>query len=141
MAQAEPTHTTSPSRRSILRGAAAAPIASIVGLAEFVADADLIMLGHQLDEGWAAEKALYKKWADLDDPEADREITAAFEATKAIVELIEHIPAQTMHGIKVKMRACAWCRDDDPFEEPIRPHSTDVRLALSICNDLWAMGA
>ncbi|EJW11241.1 hypothetical protein A33M_3319 [Rhodovulum sp. PH10] len=142
MNQAESYNSTSPSRRIFLRGIAAIPTVSAIGLPDFLADADLLMLGNQLDEAREVEKAAYAKWEGVDTPEADREISEAFEGVKAVVAQIERIPATTSHGIKVKMRAIGWCRGDEPFEgDPIYSRSTDVRLALSIYNDLLAMGA
>ncbi len=131
------------SRRSVLTGALAAPLAATavpVTPEELHPDADLIELGRRLRAAWAAEKAVHAKWGDINSADADREINTAFDSVLTIVDQIESIQAATMRGIEVKMRALLWCRGGDPFEDEW-PRTTDVRLAFGICNDLQAMGA
>lgn len=142
MAQAEPTNTTNLSRRRILLTAPAAACAIRQATASHP-DAGLIELGRRLRAAWAAEKATYVKWGDLTVPEADREITAAFDSVLAIVDQIERIPATTLEGVRVKALAVWWCCSGEPFDDGTFSFNgsptTDARLASAIMRDLLAM--
>ncbi|MTW19425.1 hypothetical protein GJ689_24855 [Rhodoplanes serenus] len=142
MAQAEPTHTTSPSRRSILRGAAAAPIVSVVGMAPFLADADVRFLaseaGRLVREFHAAQDVLNEAEARWKPPFRDSdEVLDAIDAAEArqdeagdallrVLRQLADIPATTIEGLQAKAQ----------FAE-----HTDRWYADAVLRDLQAMGA
>lgn len=93
-------------------------------------DAELIALGSELQTARDAERK----------SEGDADLEAQYQRCHAIVAKIEKITAHTFAGLKVKALAVSWCDSGEPldgmFELYDSPPSTDIRLTLSIFNDL-----
>jgi hypothetical protein len=103
--------------------------AAMVGL-----DDHLLALGRLFEVAWATENESFK--VELSDADAE----AAMAPARSIVHQIENIPARTLEGLKVKVRAIAWCHGGEEvciLEDP--DDATDVRIAGSIVRDLLAM--
>jgi hypothetical protein len=106
---AKQSHT--PSRRAMLAGLAAAPVA---GLPAFAAasgdDAALLELGMQLEAAWEQEDIAYSLVFDDDFAIVTERLAAeASDRTGEIVGRIIEVKARTFDGLKVKARALAWC--------------------------------
>ena len=115
-------------------------------------DAELLRLGDLLEAAWADEKAAYAAAEGVDDDDAPENIhvTEMAERCSDTVDQITLIPATTLVGVQVKVRAASWCRDCEPFEvdefdpyipgqEP-SPPSTSARVLASLMTDLVAIG-
>jgi hypothetical protein len=121
---------STPSRRLFLAaGSAATVFGAITAAASSDSDAALIALGRELEAAWAQER-------EANDNGSDRDIEATCEATGAVVDRIEAIPARTLEGFKVKARAVSWCHCGD-FEG--FGTTTDERIAARIIRDLLAI--
>lgn len=104
-------------------------------------DAELIRLGATLDDANNKMRALEAELVDDGSDEASEHIYAAIAVASAIVDQIERLSATTLAGLKVKVRAIAWCHSDEPFDDECfnEQGTTNVRLASSVMRDLMAM--
>jgi hypothetical protein len=106
------------------------------------ADIELLRLEPALE---AAEAEVTAAWAIVEDsPETEAITDAAMARMSVVLEAIELLQAQTLAGLKFKLRAVSWCTqgrlsaadlDDDP--QPAR----DMRLLAGLLADLSAMGS
>ncbi len=106
---AKQSHT--PSRRAMLAGLAAAPVAGLPVIAG--GDAKLLELGKQIEAAWAHQNCAYSLIPDSDD-NAVVEVAeqVAHEAADCIGEIVDAIietKATTFDGLKIKARALSWC--------------------------------
>lgn len=94
------------------------------------------------------EAANTEEQAALNAPEGTALAEAVEELrnhTSDIVDEIEALPARTLAGLYVKVRAIRWCFSWDPItaEELYcgdGSPTTDLRLVVSILNDVEAVG-
>lgn len=153
------THT----RRSILAGASALPIAAAVATVPLVAkgaifpptgetQADLLMKmmdifaearsrPHPDAELLALGREFEAAWENerrlVALAKTDAECDAAWAPTSAIVHRIVNMPATTMEGLRVKARAILWCGyEEDEAGPEMFGSNTDHRLAGTIIQDL-----
>jgi hypothetical protein len=94
-------------------------------------DGKLIQLGAAFEAAWSAERA-------LDGADHDR-FEAAHQATQAIVDQIEKLPATTLKGFRIKARAVAWFHLGEDIELSGSRALSDTRLAESLIRDLLAL--
>ena len=143
-----------PTRRGLLGGAAvlaAAPVASAAVPTQAHPDADLLRLCVDLAVAIGREDAA---WADVDafatsDHDDDPYRVLASERTDDvgdIVKLIGEVPATTLDGLLVKLRAILWCQSGDVFEAVNLeigmgegPPSTHSVVLAGLLNDMVAM--
>lgn len=124
------------SRRGIAgAGAALLALASTAAIAAPASgDAELTRLGAELEAAWSVEAA------DAERCETDEELEAVMARAGDIVDRIEHLPASTLAGLKVKARAVSWCNQGEEIDpnrfNPYNGATTDGRLAASIVRDL-----
>jgi hypothetical protein len=136
--------TTNPTRRALLAGvgAAAAPPAVAAPSAAAHPDAELIRLGDALDVAWAVENRAFEAAKGEHDDSGPLTLKAqkAQEAASEIVARVEAIPATSLAGVLVKVRAIAWCRDGDPITaedlDDAADPATECRLIAGVLNDL-----
>ena len=152
---------TTTTRRTILAGLAAAPVAGLPAIAGAVAgDATLLELGKQLDAAWAHQNCAYSLIPDSDDNAvvevAEQVANEAADRTSEIVDAIIDEKATTFDGLKVKARALSWCHagDFDGIADCVgnvwwndegkvvkEKPTTDMLIADSILFDLIALAA
>ncbi|MES5486550.1 hypothetical protein QMZ05_27645 [Bradyrhizobium sp. INPA03-11B] len=75
---------------------------------------------------------------------ADKRYEDALEVCHRLVDQIKDVPATTLEGLKIKVKALCWCRTNDfgqidQFEDDCE--TTDLKLAVSVVSDLLAMNA
>ncbi|WP_191060998.1 hypothetical protein [Geminicoccus harenae] len=141
------THVYTTSRRTLLAQAGTASVIGVTAPAASASagqphhpDAELLRLGRELERAWAEERAAHAATEGTFTHEADEYTDPFVELSSDVVRKIEAIPALTVDGLLVKVRAIQWCRDGDQFEQDEYKHlSTDARLAHSIANDLMLM--
>ena len=115
-------------------------------------DAELLRLGVDLAEAIMREDAA---WADVDafaasDDDDDPHRALASERMDDVgdlVKLIGEVPATTLDGLLVKLRAILWCQSGDVFEAVNLeigmgegPPSTHSVVLAGLLNDMVAMG-
>ena len=69
----------------------------------------------------------------------EAEIDEAVEAGSQIIEQIEATPAHSLHGLKVKAQAIAWCQGEDKIAISHGDSTRDLRIANSLINELLAL--
>jgi hypothetical protein len=128
--------------------AAALPPTSPDGADGREADAELVGLGEQLKAAAAAEASAWARCMETQADEDTRIFESVAEKSSAIVHRIEQLPADTLKGVLVKVRALKWCMDDDPVTAgdlgnaaPTYALATNVRVAVSLLGDLYRMQA
>jgi hypothetical protein len=120
-----------PSRRLILGSAVVAGVVALPASAQAHPDHELLKIGDDFEQTWRAERVgLAPRGL------TDEQVAAFVDATSAVVDQIEVLPAKTLQGLRIKARAVAWCHDGDfcGFGD-----TTDERLAAQIIRDLLAL--
>ena len=105
---------TNTTRRAVMAGLAAAPVAGLPAIASGAAgdDATLLELGRQLEAAMAHLNFAYSLIPDFDDDvavAAERFAHEAHTRTGEIVDAIIETKATTLDGLNVKARALSWC--------------------------------
>lgn len=149
MPEATNMSSTQPTRRAALRFGGLATFAGVVGLPTMAQstrpDADLLRLGQALGELIPLESAA---WAVADAAPEGADMSTAIalnERVSTLVDQIEVLPATTLSGVLVKVRALLWCRGEDPVEIddlcdiPGDHPPWDMRLIVAVLRDLTAM--
>ncbi|MET7242480.1 hypothetical protein ABZT49_03870 [Methylobacterium sp. EM32] len=117
----------------VARAAASASIAApadVMAPTDAIPDAELISLGHDLNEAWKAERVA-----------VDEAVEGAVLRCCDIVKRIERQPATTLAGLTIKVLALSWCHDGDPLAwASLCASTTDRRLVASILTDIMAAG-
>ena len=150
--------TTNTTRRTIMAGLAAAPVAGLPAIAG--GDVQLLELGKQLEAAWAHQNCAYSLIPDSDDNAvvevAEQVANEAADRTSEIVDAIIDEKATTFEGLKVKARALSWCHagDFDGIADCVgnvwwndegkvvkEKPTTDRLIANSILFDLIALAA
>jgi hypothetical protein len=149
---------TETTRRAVMAGLAAAPVAGLPAIAG--GDAQLLGLGKQLEAAWAHQNCAYSLIPDSDDNAvvevAEQVANEAAARAGEIVDTIIETKATTFEGLKIKARALSWCHcggfdgiaetvgniwwDDDGKVVKDKP-TTDRLIADSILFDLIALAA
>lgn len=138
------------SRRSILRGAAIAPMAAMatapalaVGLVPVSLDSRLIAFGKEFDRISTELNGLFELHSE-DDAIGIR-IDELYDDLKEIESHIIRLQAVTLEGFRVKVRVAIWClrsESDEPDRgiDPLKASSTtDEQTAWSIMRDLMVL--
>ncbi len=137
------------SRRSVLRGVAAVPLATLPAIvpdtvsAAFHPDARLLALGAELDRQEIALKSLRDAYNHPDaTPDQDAAYEAADEVQNQTTLLILDEPASTAEGYGVKARAFDYLYHGKLENSSLYPDqgTTDQLLAWSILSGLLAIG-
>jgi hypothetical protein len=150
---------TETTRRAVMAGLAAAPVAGLPAIAGGVDagdDAALLELGKRLEVAWAHESIAYSLIVDNQDDVGEELANEAKDRTSEIVDAIIEVKATTFEGLKIKARALSWChcgdfegiansvgniwfdeRDEIQVGEP----SKDRLVADSLLYDLIALAA
>jgi hypothetical protein len=109
-------------------------------------DAQLLRLNAQPTDAWAQENhawAVAEGEIDDDGPLTIR-ASEAGDVSEAIITRIENMPALTLDGLLVKLRAASWCRSGHAFSiwdlDQSQNPSRDIRLLASVIADLSSMG-
>lgn len=103
-------------------------------------DDALLRLGQLFEAEWAKERDLWAA-AHLDWPGAESDLIAEraeqqSDRTSELAKQIAITPARTLDGMRIKARAFAWTRGDEPLEMDMFGETIDCRLAASILMDL-----
>jgi hypothetical protein len=117
-------------------------------------DAELIRLGLLFDRAAAADKVAWATVAAddaIDDPDPEFVHAVALgEKTLAIIDRIEPLPATTLAGALVKIRAITYLCCADPIDSLVDTHAgwgwkfpkamtLDVRLLIGLLENLQSM--
>jgi hypothetical protein len=139
--------TLAPGRRTFLGHVAGiASAVAIVRVAEAHPDAKLLDLGRLMEKARAEEQVAWDIAAgeDDDDGPLTMQANALYGAVAAVVVQIEQVPATTIDGLLVKMRALDWCRCGDPVTvldiDPRPDPATDTRIMVGLIQDLTQIG-